>query len=203
VARAGKLDAQIEGKSFKGWPLSDSGAKAWLYREVMEARLGHIIKVDLQSEEFTFDIDEHALQRATLNDGKLLLVTNVPDLRPAQIIERYKSLADIERGLRVLKSDIEIAPVFHRLPERIRAPALICFLALVSHRLLRMQLKHANSEHSPQRALEIAKRIQFHQVTLANDHVASGISQVTPIQQDLFHTLKLEPPTQDALEISV
>ena len=38
---------------------------------------------------------------------------------------------------------------------------------------------------------------------LANDHVASGISQVTPIQQDLFHTLKLEPPTQDALEISV
>ena len=43
----------------------------------------------------------------------------------------YKSLADIERGFRVLKSDIEIAPVFHRLPDRIRAHALIFFLALV------------------------------------------------------------------------
>ena len=34
-------------------------------------------------------------------------------------MQRYKSLADIERGFRVLKSEIEIAPVYHRLPERI------------------------------------------------------------------------------------
>jgi len=32
---------------------------------------------------------------------------------PEQAIERYKSLADIERGFRVLKSEIEIGPVFH------------------------------------------------------------------------------------------
>ena len=52
--------------------------------------------------------------------------------------ERYRALADIERGFRVLKSEIEIAPVYHRLPERIRAHALICFLALVLYRVLRM-----------------------------------------------------------------
>jgi len=40
-------------------------------------------------------------------------------------------LADTERDFRVLKSYIEIAPVHHRLPDRIRAHALICFLALV------------------------------------------------------------------------
>ena len=84
----------------------------------------NIIKVDLKSELFTYDIDEAALQRAELMDGKLLLVTNVPDLTPEQIVERYKALADIERGFRVLKSEIEIAPVFHRLPERIRAHAI-------------------------------------------------------------------------------
>ena len=43
-------------------------------------------------------------------DGKLLLVTNTQDLTPEQVIERYKSLADIERGFRVLQSDIEIGP---------------------------------------------------------------------------------------------
>ena len=38
----------------------------------------------------------------------------------AEVVKRYKSLADIERGFRVLKSDIEIVPVYHRLPQRIR-----------------------------------------------------------------------------------
>jgi transposase len=77
----------------------------------------------------------------------------VPDLPPQQIGERYKILADIERGFKVLKSDIEIAPVFHRLPEPIRAHALIRFLALVLHRVLRMQLNDANRPYSPQRVL--------------------------------------------------
>ncbi len=43
-------------------------------------------------------------------DGKLLLVTNVPDLSPQDVVSRYKSLADIERGFKVLKPDIEIGP---------------------------------------------------------------------------------------------
>jgi hypothetical protein len=37
-------------------------------------------------------------------DGKLLLVTNVADLKPAEVIERYKSLADIERGFKGKRS---------------------------------------------------------------------------------------------------
>ena len=56
-------------------------------------------------------------------DGKLLVVTNVRDMVPGKVIERYKSLADIERGFKVLKSELEIGPVYHRLPERIRAHA--------------------------------------------------------------------------------
>ncbi len=44
-ARAGKLDAQDDGEVFRGRRLSDSGAKAWMFREVSEAHLGAIIKV--------------------------------------------------------------------------------------------------------------------------------------------------------------
>jgi len=56
-------------------------------------------------------------------DGKLLLVTNTRDLAPAGVVRRYKSLADIERGFRILKSEIEIGPIYHRLPERALASA--------------------------------------------------------------------------------
>jgi len=202
-ARAGKLDAQDGGEVFRGRRLSDSGAKAWMFREVSEANLGAVIKVDLTGDAFTFDIDERALQRARLHDGKLLLVTNVPDLAPAEVVERYKSLADIERGFKVLKSDIEIAPVFHRLPDRIKAHALICFLALVLHRVLRMQLKDAKSPHSPQRVLEIVKRIQLHQVILPNQERAIGVGELDCVQREIFETLGLQTPTRQRLETAV
>lgn len=53
------------------------------------------------------------------NDASLLI--NVPDLAPAEAVTRFRGLADIERCFRVLKADIEIASVLHRLPDRIRA----------------------------------------------------------------------------------
>ena len=40
-------------------------------------------------------------------DGKLLLVTNTRDLAAQEVVTRYKSLADIERGFKVLKSELE------------------------------------------------------------------------------------------------
>lgn len=89
-----------------------------------------------------------AIADAEQLDGKLLLVTNT-DFNLDEVIARYKALADIERGFRVLKSDIAIAPVHHRLPERIRAPALICFLALVLHRVMRERLRTSQSVLSP------------------------------------------------------
>jgi hypothetical protein len=43
---------------------------------VKEAHLAKIIKVDLQSDLFTYNIDEQALRQAELLDGKLLLRHN-------------------------------------------------------------------------------------------------------------------------------
>ena len=110
-----KLDAQDAGQTAKCRKLSDAGAKARLYHEVIEARLGRIIEVDLKHEQLSWKVNEDHLAQARLMDGKLLLVTNVADLTPAEVVQRYKSLADIERGFHVLKSQIEIAPMFHRL----------------------------------------------------------------------------------------
>ena len=161
-AWAGKLDGQDGGQVARGRKLSDSGAKARLYHEVKEAHLAKILKVDLKGDLFSYAVDESALAQAELMDGKLLLVTNVADLNPEEVVQRYKALADIERGFRVLKSEIEIAPVYHRLPERIRAHAFVCFLALIIYRVMRQRLRLAKSELSPEKALAQLRRIQRH-----------------------------------------
>jgi len=194
---AGKLDGQEAGVKARGRKLSDSGAKARLYHEVCEAHLASIVKVDLKSELFTYTVDESALAQAELMDGKLLLVTNVTDLMPTEVVQRYKALADIERGFRVLKSEIEIAPVFHRLPNRIRAHAMLCFMALIVYRVMRQRLKLANSDLSPEKALAQLRRIQRHSVSINQTMPISGISIINTQQAGVLAALNLKKPTQD------
>jgi transposase len=195
---AGKLDGQDAGAVSRGRKLSDSGAKARLYHEVCEARLAKIVKVDLKGDLFSYSIDEAAKAQAELMDGKLLLVTNVPELTPQQVVQRYKSLADIERGFRVLKSEIEIAPVYHRLPERIRAHAMLCFIALIIYRVMRQRLKLANSELTPERALAQLRRIQSHRVSINAAKPIAGISVINDQQASVYASLGVRKPTQDS-----
>ena len=193
-AWVGKLDAQDAGVKARGKKLSDSGAKARLYHAVKDAHLANIIRVDLKNELFAYEIDHDALALAELMDGKLLLVTNTPDLSPQGVVNRYKSLADIERGFRVLKSEIEIGPVFHRLPKRIKAHAALCFMALILYRIMRLKLKAANNTLSPERALESLRRIQRHRIQLDGNQPVEGISTITAEQANVFQALGVRKP---------
>lgn len=195
-AWVGKLDEQDQGAKKRGRKLSDSGSKARFYHEVKEHHLGNIIKVDLKGELFNYRVDEQALKLAQLMDGKLLVVSNVADLKPEDIMTRYKSLADIERGFKVLKSELEIGPVYHRLPERIRAHACICFMALIVHRIMRQRLKEGEAGISPERALQTLKRIQHHRVSINGSDPMSGVGTISPEDAKVFKDLKVNLPSQ-------
>ena len=192
----GKLEGQDEGVKKRGRKLSDSGTKARFYRAVCEAHFANIIKVDLKAELFSYAIDEDALRLAEMMDGKLLVVTNVADLEPSAVIERYKSLAGIERGFKGLKSELEIGPVYHRLPERIRAHASTCFMALILHRVMRMRLRAGQTGLTPEQALQSLKRIQHHRVSINVAQPLSGVSTMTTELSQVLRALKVRTPSQ-------
>ncbi|NCX89794.1 MAG: IS1634 family transposase, partial [Betaproteobacteria bacterium] len=183
----GKLDAQDAGLKARGRALSDGGV----------AHLRRIIRVDLKSELFTYDIDQRALALARAMDGKLLLVTNANDLTATEVVAQYKALADIERSFKVLKSEIELGPVHHRLPDRIRAHAMICFVALILQRLIRTRLRAQPVENvvSPERALGQLRRIQTHRVVMPNQRTLTGISSIDAEQAAIFNSLGVKKPT--------
>jgi transposase len=195
---SGKLDGQDAGQRAKGRPMSDSGTKARFYHAVKDAHMAHVIKVDLKAELFSYTIDEDKKRYLELLDGKLLLVTNT-NATAAEVVQRYKSLADIERGFRVLKSDIEIGPVYHRLPQRIRSHALVCFMALILYRVMRMRLKAANRSESPATLLEQLKRIHQQTVQTPDGKALTGLTEMTPAQKSLFAALELALPTPSDL----
>ncbi|XXG30194.1 MAG: hypothetical protein WJ306_09095 [Ferrovum myxofaciens] len=61
-----------------------------------------------------------------------------------------------------------------------------------------MRLK-AKSPYSPNRMLEVVRRIQYHQVTLHRKQSTKGLTTLTPEQKDLFDTVNLPKPSKIAL----
>ncbi|MBY4594366.1 IS1634 family transposase, partial [bacterium BD-1] len=100
-------------------------------------------------------------------------------------------------GFRVLKSEIEIAPVYHRLPERIRAHASICFMALILYRVMRQRLKAAGHSASPEMALAQLRRIQRQSVSINEGVPIAGISTIHRGQASVLAALNVRSPNPD------
>ena len=66
------------------------------------------------------------------------LASEVRDM--AAVHAKIELVVERGDGFRVLKSEIDIAPVYHRLPQRIRAHASLCFMALILYRVMRNRL---------------------------------------------------------------
>lgn len=90
-------------------------------------------------------IDEHALEEEARYDGKYLLRTNT-SLSPSEVATAYKSLWQVERTFRELKSGLDLRPIYHWTEKRIRGHVMMCFLALVLEMVLRRKVKEAGRE---------------------------------------------------------
>ncbi len=64
-------------------------------------------------------------------DGKYLVRTSNDTLAAEDVALGYKQMAEVERGFRSLKHNLDLRPVYHRLEERIRSHVLICWMALL------------------------------------------------------------------------
>ena len=58
-----------------------------------------------------------------------MLRSNVRDFTPPELWEAYIQLTEAEEAFRLQKGDLEIRPIWHQKPERLRAHILVCFLA--------------------------------------------------------------------------
>ena len=81
---------------------------------------------------FAWRRKEDAIAAEARLDGIYVIRTNVPkeDLSAQQTVATYKSLSQVERAFRCLKTiDLEIRPIHHWLAPRVRAHVFLCMLA--------------------------------------------------------------------------
>src|SRR6478672_6640326 len=109
-------------------------------RDKIALRVGKVINhykmakhftLDITDESFTFTRNTEDIAAEAAPDGIYVLRTSLPTdtLTDDDIVLRYKSLADVERFFRCLNGELDVRPIRHRLPNRVRAHMFLRMLS--------------------------------------------------------------------------
>lgn len=73
----------------------------------------------------------HLIQAEAVRDGLYLLSTNATaqEIPSPGVVSHYKNLLEVEDAFCHLKSYLQVRPIFHRRPDRVRNHVRLCFLA--------------------------------------------------------------------------
>lgn len=102
------------------------------------------LKVD--AEKLSAEVDEDRIEANAFFDGYYGISFSNPERTVEEVLAIHHSLWQIEESFRISKSLFEARPCFHWKESRIQAHFLICYLALVIHRLLETTLAEAGEE---------------------------------------------------------
>ena len=81
---------------------------------------------------FTYTRNEDRIREEAALDGLYVVRSSLEkkQMRSERIVETYKSLAQVERAFRCMKTvDLSLRPIYHRNEDRIRSHVFICMLA--------------------------------------------------------------------------
>jgi hypothetical protein len=148
-------------------PLRGAGAIGQAVGAVLGRRkVGKHFRITIADDTLTIERDEAAIAAEARLDGIYVLRTSVPaaSLDAAATVRAYKSLADVERLFRSVKTvDLEIRPVYHWAEDRVRAHVFLCMLAYYVEWHMRRALApalfddHDRAQAEAERASPVAK----------------------------------------------
>lgn len=110
-------------------------------KDKIGVRIGKIINkykvakhfdLNIEDAAFTYQRKHDGIAAEAALDGLYIIRTSVSEARmdSAECVRNYKSLANVERAFRSLKTvDLKVRPIHHRLADRVRAHIFLCMLA--------------------------------------------------------------------------
>jgi transposase len=139
-------------------------------------------------------------------DGWYLLHTNTSAEQAAKeaVLTHYKGLLNIDEAFGELKSYLEVRPVFHRRPDRVRNHVRICVLAYWLSARLGREWRAAEEPGEVPRILRELQSIRLGQVSAAGHRITTLLTEIPPrlnAQLIKLNLLKLfaQPPAWAAL----
>jgi transposase len=135
-------------------------------------------------------IDRAKVKADAKLDGKYLISTTDPTLPAEDVALGYKQLLEVERAFRTLKTTLELRPLHHRLPERIRAHVLLCWLAL-----LLVRVCEAETDMSWDRIREAMEDLSLIKLC-SKDGRVEMLTDTTDEQRNILKKLDIKQPSR-------
>jgi hypothetical protein len=95
-------------------------------------KMGKHFRLSIQDNHFGYQRDPAAIATEAALDGIYVIRTSAtPEVASSQqAVRYYKSLSEVERAFRTLKSvDLQVRPIYHHQANRVRAHVFLCMLA--------------------------------------------------------------------------
>lgn len=149
----------------------------------------------LKTEGGTAKIDMEKISKDQQWDGLHGIVTNMAYEKAEYLLARYRGLWQIEEAFRVNKHDLQMRPIFHWTPSRIRSHISICFLAfaVAKQTLYRLKTKNISMsfEKLREELLHIEANIVKDRSTLNRYKIPSAASIE---QKTIYQALEIHRP---------
>jgi len=162
--------------------------------------------------QFLYHYDEAALDyEERLLAGRYALGTSLSKSQASapDVLRAYRRLLEVESSFRVLKSVLELRPVFHWTEDRVRGHVAVCVLASVIEALMEADLRSADVRDpdvadqviSPRRAMVELGRIR--QATIvAGERSIDVVTRRSPLQARVLAAFGVDTTAWDRARIS-
>jgi hypothetical protein len=104
-------------------------------------KVGKHIDLEIDESSFDYQVNHQKVDQEALLDGIYVIRTSVPaeELSAGEAVRAYKDLSRLEDSFKVHKSELQVGPIRHWIPDRVKAHFFICTLAYY----LRMHMQKA------------------------------------------------------------
>jgi len=140
----------------------------------------------------SFSLDEESIAKDEAFDGYYAIQTNELDLEPSKVINAYSQLWKIEESFRIMKTTMEVRPIFHWSETRIKGHFVICFLSFLLERALEFKLKEKNIEYSPCKIKEALNAMNYSEIKYNNESLFVKMNS-PELSNKIFSALHIKP----------
>jgi transposase len=144
------------------------------------------------SGELNWVLDQEAIAKDERFDGYYGIQTSEKELKVQDVLDAYHTLWKIEESFRVMKSTLEVRPVFHWTELRIKGHFVVCFLSFLLERTLEFRLKKAKVAASPERIREALNAMNFVEMEIEQKKLCVK-TKGTELGNQILRVLRIKP----------
>ena len=140
-----------------------------------------------------WELDREAIKSSERFDGYYAIQTSETNVSPREILEKHHGLWKIEESFRIMKSNLEVKPIFHWTEKRIRGHFVLCFLAFLLERELEFRLKSKEIKASPNKIRDSLNSLKMVKLNHKGEQLYLKIKG-DPLSNKILSTMGMASP---------